>query len=329
MRFVVYGAGAIGGVIGALLHRAGHDVALIARGAHYEEIRKHGLRLETPEDSGTFRIPVAAQPGELAYSDGDVVVLGMKTQDTAAALTALAAAAPPGIAVACAQNGVENERLALRHFAGVYGICVVMPASHLAPGVVGLHSWPVAGALDTGRYPGGAGGAAGEIAGAFAAAGFASRPCEDIMQVKYAKLVTNLANAVEVVCGRGGQARVVADLARAEGRACLRAAGISFDEARLAAYHDVIAIRDIASGRWPGSSSLQSLKRGTGTIEAGYLNGEIVLLGRCHNVPVPVNEMLQRLANQIARGNRPQGSVPPGALIAAAKLESQTEGDER
>lgn len=183
MRFVVYGAGAIGGVIGALLHRAGHDVALIARGAHYQEIRAHGLRLETPEDCHTYQIHVAAQPGELAYGDGDVVVLGMKTQDTAAALTALAAVASPATAIACAQNGVENERLALRNFASVYGICVVMPASHLAPGVVRLHSWPVAGALDVGQYPDGAGGAAGEIAGALRAAGFWSHPCTDIMQV--------------------------------------------------------------------------------------------------------------------------------------------------
>ena len=129
MRFAVYGAGAIGGVIGALLRQAGYDVALIARGAHYEAIRNHGLRLETPEDDVTFEFPLAAGPGGLTYRDGDVVLLAMKTQDTAAALGALAAAAPPRITVACAQNGVENERLALRHFADVYGIRVVAPAS--------------------------------------------------------------------------------------------------------------------------------------------------------------------------------------------------------
>ncbi len=319
MRFVVYGAGAIGGVIGALLLRAGHDVALIARGAHYQAIREHGLRLETPEESLTFDVPAAAHPGDLSYSDGDVVVLGMKTQDTAAALSALAAA-PPGVTIACAQNGVENERLALRHFADVYGICVVMPASHLAPGVVRVHSWPVAGALDTGRYPRGADAAAGAITDAFRAAGFEASPCPDVMRVKYAKLLSNLANAVEVVCGQSEAAEPVRELARAEGRACLRAAGIAFDEARIAAYQDVITIRRVASGQWPGSSSMQSLKRGTGTIEADYLNGEIVLLGRSHGVPVPVNELLQRLANQIARGHRPPGSVTAREFFAAAGI---------
>ena len=39
MRFIIYGAGAIGGVIGGRLAEHGHDVALIVRGAHYEAIR--------------------------------------------------------------------------------------------------------------------------------------------------------------------------------------------------------------------------------------------------------------------------------------------------
>ena len=47
----------------------------------------------------------------------------------------------------------------------------------------------------------------------------------------------------------------------------------------------------------PGASSWQSLARGTGSIEADYLNGEIVLLGRLHGVATPVNAALQRLAN--------------------------------
>ena len=51
MRFVIFGAGAIGGVVGARLHQSGYDVALIARGAHYEAIRERGLTLETPAEA--------------------------------------------------------------------------------------------------------------------------------------------------------------------------------------------------------------------------------------------------------------------------------------
>ena len=65
----------------------------------------------------------------------------------------------------------------------------------------------------------------------------------------------------------------------------------------------------------PGASSWQSLARGTGSIEADYLNGEIVLLGRLFGVPTPVNLLLQQLAAAAAReGDRP-GSLEVDELI--------------
>ena len=60
-----------------------------------------------------------------------------------------------------------------------------------------------------------------------------------------------------------------------------------------------------------GSSSWQSLARGQGTIETDYLNGEIILLGRLHGVPTPVNELLQRLADQMARDRVAPGTMSP------------------
>jgi 2-dehydropantoate 2-reductase len=47
----------------------------------------------------------------------------------------------------------------------------------------------------------------------------------------------------------------------------------------------------------------------TGAIEAAYLNGEVVLLGRLHGVPTPVNEALQRLARTAARERRQSRSM--------------------
>ena len=58
-----------------------------------------------------------------------------------------------------------------------------------------------------------------------------------------------------------------------------------------------------------GNSTWQSLARGAGSIEVDYLNGEIVLLGRLHNVPTPANAAFQRLANEMARQRREPGSV--------------------
>ena len=51
MRFVVYGAGAIGGVVGARMFENGHDVVLIARGAHYEAIRDKGSTVIVPSSA--------------------------------------------------------------------------------------------------------------------------------------------------------------------------------------------------------------------------------------------------------------------------------------
>ena len=54
MRFIVYGAGAIGSTIGGHLFRTGHDVVLVANMEHVDKIRKSGLRLVTPDEAYTF-----------------------------------------------------------------------------------------------------------------------------------------------------------------------------------------------------------------------------------------------------------------------------------
>src|SRR5215472_7385497 len=133
MRFIVYGAGAIGGVIGARLFQAGHAVVLIARGAHYAAIQHHGLRLESPAETVVLSIPVVASAAAVQWADGDIVLLAMKSQDTFEAVRTLAKVVPSDTPVVCVQNGVENERTALRWFARVYGVYVMVPTSHLQP----------------------------------------------------------------------------------------------------------------------------------------------------------------------------------------------------
>jgi 2-dehydropantoate 2-reductase len=318
MRIVIYGAGAIGGVLGARLFAAGHDVVLIARGGHGRAIAAHGLRVESPDEQVSLRIPVVDHPSAHRFQRGDAVILAMKSQDTAAAVHELSASAPAEVAVVCAQNGVQNERAALRAFAHVYAVCVMLPATHLRPGVVQANSTPTTGILDTGRYPDGVDPVVGELTAAFESATFSSRPIERIMRWKYTKLLMNLANAVEALCGPAARDSDLARLARSEGEACLRAAGIDFaseaeDRVRRA---DWLKLRPIDGARRGGGSSWQSLARGAGSIETDYLNGEIVLLGRLHGVPTPVNQLLQTEANRAAREGRPPGSRSPDQLLA-------------
>jgi 2-dehydropantoate 2-reductase len=311
VRFVVYGAGAVGGVVGARLHQNGHEVVLIARGEHLRAISRSGLRIESPEGTATLRIPAVEQPAEIEFDESDAVILAMKSQDTGGALATLVAVLPDGVPVACAQNGVENERAALRLFRDVYGVHVMLPVAHLEPGIVQASSAPITGMLDVGRYPSGADGIAQRLSTAFNASTFDSRALVDIMRWKYRKLIMNLGNAVEALLAPGPEQDEIADRAEQEGEACLRAAGIDFasreeDRARRG---DRLQISPIDGRQRGGGSSWQSLARGSGTIEADYLNGEIVLLGRLHGFPTPVNETLQRLANRWAADRRPPGTM--------------------
>jgi 2-dehydropantoate 2-reductase len=304
----VYGAGAVGGVVGAGLHQSGRDVTLVARGAHLQALRERGLRVEGPDGASTYDIPAVGDVARLKLTADDVVLIATKSQHTDDVLQHLGPAAPPELPVVCLQNGVENERRALRYFANVYGVCVMCPATHLTPGVVVAHRAPVTGILDLGRYPAGVDDLARAIAAWLGAAGFVSEPRPDILRWKYAKLLLNLANALEVVCGPGHGPTDLARRARDEGVACLTAAGIPFvsedeDRARRA------ELVPRGGGRGGGGSSWQSVVRGTGDVEADFLNGEIVRLGRAHGVPTPVNAALQRLAGDIARRRAEPGSL--------------------
>ncbi len=318
MRYIVYGAGGIGGVLGARLSQHGHEVALIARGAHLDAIRAKGLRVEDPDGSELLELPVAGDPSELGIGDGDVVLLAMKAQDTEPALEALAAVAPPTTPVVCVQNGVENERLALRRFESVYGVSVMCPTSFLEPGVVQAFSSPNTGMLDTGRYPDGVDELAETVAAAFTESTFPSEARPDIMRWKYRKLLLNLGNAIEAVCGPEARGGPLGAIVTAEGEACLDAAGIDRVTAQddIARRGDLLSWHRVGGQRRGGGSSWQSLTRGTGRIETNHLNGEIVLLGRLHGVPTPANELLRRLANRLAREGKPPGSVSADEVLS-------------
>jgi 2-dehydropantoate 2-reductase len=318
MRFIIYGAGAIGGTIGGRLYQHGHEVVLIARGGHFEAIRDGGLMLRTPDETTTLPIPVFDDPSHLDFQQGDVVVLSMKTQDTPAALSRLAAVAPAGLPVVCAQNGVENERLALRAFANVYGTYVVVPASHLHPGVIEATSTPTTGVLDLGRYPSGVDEVAEDVATALGASTFSARPDPAIMRWKYAKLLSNLANALEAACGPETRDSDLVARVRAEGRACLAAAGITVasGEEQRTRIGDLLRMQPIGGQSRRGGSSWQSLARQAGTIEADWLNGEIVMLGRLHGVATPLNDLLQRTVNRMASQGLPPGGMTVEELLA-------------
>ena len=321
----MYGAGAVGGVVGARLHQAGHEVVLIARGAHREAIARDGLVLEAPEGTSTLDIPVAAAPDALDWSGAPVVLLAVKGQHTMTAVEALVGCVPPATPIVCAQNGVENERLVLRHFANTYGMCVMCATTHLRPGHVEAHYSPVTGLLDLGRFPQGEDDVTGAVSAALRESTFGSESRPEIMRWKYRKLLMNLANAVEALCGPGNSRSPLAQAAGSEGETCLRAAGIAFASVEEDAERrrELTPTSDAVGSigrvkRYGGGSTWQSLARGAGSVEVDLLNGEIVLLGRLHGVATPVNELLQQLTVEAIRSGAPPGSHSTEELLERA-----------
>jgi 2-dehydropantoate 2-reductase len=331
MRYLIIGAGAVGGTIGARLAQSGHDVVLVARGAHLTTLQSDGLQLVTATGTVTQEIPAVAGPADAGeLRPDDVLILTVKSQDTVAALTQWAAAPVAGggvaadrLPVVCAQNGVENERVAQRIFRTVYGLCVWLPATHLEPGVVVSHTAPLSGILTVGRYPHGTDDVIAQIGADLRASVFDAPVVADVMRWKYGKLLMNLGNAVDALLDKQavGAAGITAEIRRAcqaEAETAFAAAGIAFntDDERREVQGDRMKQQPIEGVSRSGGSTWQSLARGAGSVEADYLNGEIALLGRLHGVPTPVNDLMQRLVSESAREHRAPGSLSPDDLRA-------------
>jgi thiosulfate/3-mercaptopyruvate sulfurtransferase len=308
-RYVVVGAGGVGASIAAELHRAGVDTLLVARGAQLGALREHGLTYVRPDGEHHLRIPVAAGPDEVDLTEGDVLLLATKTPDTATAVRDWAwrpvkrvdggtGTAATDLTVVTLQNGLDNERTALRSFAHVIGGVVWIPATYVVPGEVVNHATPVPAVLWLGRYPDGPDAATERIAEDLRRGGFTAHAVPDITAHKAAKLLGNLINGLDALYPPSALRAAALTALRDEAAAVYAAAGMV-----PATYEP----RDFGLAQIPGrarggNSTWQSLTR-AGTPETDYLNGEIVLLGRLHGVPTPANEAIQaRIHRAFAEG---------------------------
>jgi 2-dehydropantoate 2-reductase len=316
MRYVIYGAGGVGGVIGGRLCHHGHKVTLICRGKQYDAIRRQGLTLKTPTETLQLAVPVVSHPAELTFTSEDIVILTMKSQDTELAVRDLYRAAGDTVPVICAQNGVDNERMAARRFAQVYAMVVWLPATYLEPGVVLNHAAPVGGILDAGCYPQGVDPLITHVTADLTACGFSAKPDPRLMRWKYTKLLSNLGNAIQAICGLEAPAGEIVRAARQEALACYRAAGIDFvpEEEMRRRVQAEIKLADIPGHPRRGGSTWQSLMRDLPTIEVDFLNGEIVLLGALYGIPTPCNRLLQNVAHRMVWEKRPPGSITVAEL---------------
>jgi 2-dehydropantoate 2-reductase len=179
------------------------------------------------------------------------------------------------------------------------------------------HSSPVPGIIDIGRFPGGSDALCEDVAGALRRAGFDARADPDIGRWKRAKLLVNVGNAVRALCGTDPRPERLLELVEAEARAAFSAAGLEWVAADEYAARRVggVTPRPVPGAPRIGSSTAQSLARGTGSVETDYLNGEIVLLGRLHGLPTPANALVCEAMREAIAGGASPGSISEDALL--------------
>lgn len=322
-RYVIIGAGAVGGVLGGHLARADVSTVLVARGDHGAALMREGLRLCTPERREQIRVDAAMSPEQVVLRPDDVLVLTTKTHQAAEALSVWSDR-PVGeegqragdvLPILTALNGVQAEPIALRYFRRVFAVTVWMPALHLAPGEVVARSLPPAvGVFHIGRYPHTTTQSDDDalltgIRDDWTPAGFGVHLHEDIRPWKYNKLLRNLTNAVQALAVNREAAESLTRAARAEGERVLTQAGISYastQESDAVRAHGPRALPVPGFEHRTGSSTWQSLSRGTGNVESDYLNGEIAAIAHRFGHSAPINTAIAALMRQAAReGWRP------------------------
>jgi len=323
VRYIVYGAGGIGSGVGGHLWRTDHQAVLIGRPGHVNRIREAGLRLITPEQEYRLEVPAVTHPREVQWSAEDIVLLCMKGQDTEAALRDLrdAGADPERTPVFCLQTSITNEPLAARYFARVYGVMIVVPGIYLEDGVVHNPIRGNAGFMEIGVFPRGVDSLAEQVAADLTAASYAALTHPNVMAPKAAKMMGNLANALGAITDGRGDAPRYMERARDEGRRCLDAAGLPReDEAAFRERAQAHRGKSDPSGQVRNlGSSWQSLMRRQGSIEADFLNGEIVRLGKIHGIPTPFNRVMQCVANEMSRNREASGKHSADELYEMAK----------
>ena len=138
MKIAVMGSGGVGGFYGALLAKAGYDISFIARGAHLEAMRSHGLTIENVTQGNTHVPSVKVTDRPETIGRVDLVLIAVKMWGTEAAAEAVKPIVGPNTAVLSLQNGVIKDDILKRIFgekAVMGGVAYV--GTHISrPGVI-------------------------------------------------------------------------------------------------------------------------------------------------------------------------------------------------
>ena len=327
MTVTVYGAGAIGGITGAALSRAGHDVLLVDLDAdHVAAMRADGLTIETA--AGPWSVPVRAVTPDALQGDLALVLLAVKAHHTEPALDTLAPRLAAAGTIVSLQNGLNEERIAARVGAArTVGCLVNWAADWVAPGRI-RHGGD--GAFVVGELDGTASPRVRDLA-ALLGAVTPTRTTDNIGGYKWAKHVYGAllvatalvdAHVYDVVERSPAVGQTLVALV-GEGMTVARAAGVrleAFDEFDPAAYRAALAGDAAAAARcmttiathYRGHTKTKTgiwrdlavRKRKT---EVGAHLGATIEKAQALGVAVPLTRRLAELIGDLEAGRRSMG----------------------
>ena len=340
-KVAVFGAGSIGSYVGGALLGAGADVTLLGRARMRQRIAEQGLHLTDLHGRELLldgaRVPYV-DPAEAAehgavLAAAALILVTVKSADSAAAAEAIRAHAAPSALVLSLQNGVGNADTLRRSLPGwtVLGgmvpfNVVQMPDGRLHRGTAGELMAEASPALQP-------------WLAAFAAAHLPITGCADFASIQWGKLLINLNNSVNALSGvplvqqlrQRGYRRSLA-LMVDEGRAVLARAGIQ--PAKVVsvgprAFSLILRLPDALFTRVAASmlkidpearsSMWEDLQAGRRT-EVHYLNGAITALAASLGMDAPVNRRMTELVTATEQGQ--QGALGADAMyriLAAAR----------
>ena len=319
MKVCIYGAGAIGGYMGALMHRAGAEVSFVARGAHLEAMRRDGVRVITDEDEIVARPACTDDPAELGPQD--YVIVALKAHSVPGVVDSMQPLLGNDTGVVTAVNGIPYWYFH-RHGGAFEGStlesvdpgarqwrmlrperaigCVVYPATEVVePGVI-RHIYGD-------KFP--LGEPSGErterverLSALMEAAGLRAPVLDNIRDEIWLKLWGNLClnpisalthATLDVICSDPGT-RAVAKAMMLEAKAIADAIGISF---RVDVERRIEGARRVGAHK---TSMLQDLERGR-PMEIDPLVTVVQEMGRITGVPTPTLDTVLALIKQRAR----------------------------
>lgn len=304
MRILVMGAGAIGSATGGFMAKAGHEIVFLGRPAHCAAVREHGLRISGIwGDHFAAAIPAYDDPAQVPRLDYDMILVCVKSYDTARAAETIAPFVGEHTLVCAYQNGLGNAEILAERYGNhrIAGARVIYGARILEPGHVEITviAAPTALGVHTPEAPAQR---VRAIAEAMDAAGVPTVFTDRIATVLWSKIAYNcalnpLSALLDVPYGRLGETPhtiAIMDEVIEELYAAGNAEGVALEPATADGYRALFYEKLLPPTAAHYASMREDLRLGRRT-EIDALNGAIVRYSERHGLACPTNRMLTRL----------------------------------